>query len=144
MSTIWTLFRATAVVAGSSAALLMGGLMGTAHADPAPPVPAPNIGQQLVTSAAGAPQVLQNLATALGGQPPTPPPLASAAIRVAASRRHRRPSGGHLRRPGRNLARPGASRSPRRGSGGDGRDTRTRDPRVDTDPSGTGRAARPG
>ncbi|HZC08850.1 MAG TPA: hypothetical protein VE485_02245, partial [Mycobacterium sp.] len=67
MSTIWTLFRATAVVAGSSAALLMGGLMGTAHADPAPPVPAPNIGHQLVTSAAGAPQVLQNLGTALSG-----------------------------------------------------------------------------
>jgi|SRR5277367_1761087 len=80
MSTIWTLLRATAVVAGSSAALLAGGLMGTAHADPAPPVPAPNIGQQLVTSAAGAPQVLQNLGTALSGQPATPPPLAS--IRV--------------------------------------------------------------
>jgi hypothetical protein len=79
MSTIWTLFRATAVVAGSSAALLIGGLMGTAHADPAAPVPAPNIGQQLV---AGAPQVLQNLAGALGGQPQTPPPLASAAIKV--------------------------------------------------------------
>ena len=68
MSTIWTLLRATAVVAGSSAALLMGGLMGTAHADPAPPpIPAPNIGEQLITSAASAPQVLQNLATALGG-----------------------------------------------------------------------------
>jgi hypothetical protein len=81
MSTIWTLLRATAVVAGSSAALLMGGLMGTAHADPAaPPIPAPNIGEQLVTSAASAPQVLQNLATALSGQPATPPPLAS--IRV--------------------------------------------------------------
>jgi hypothetical protein len=82
MSTIWTLFRATAVVAGSSAALLIGGLMGTAHADPAAPVPAPNIGQQLVTTAAGAPQVLQNLAGALAGQPQTPPPLASAAIKV--------------------------------------------------------------
>ena len=81
MSTIWTLLRATAVVAGSSAALLMGGLMGTAHADPAaPPIPAPNIGEQLVTSAANAPQVLQNLGTALSGQPATPPPLAS--IRV--------------------------------------------------------------
>jgi hypothetical protein len=80
MSTIWTLLRASAVVAGSSAALLAGGLMGTAHADPAPPVPAPNIGQQLVTSAAGAPQVLQNLGTALNGQPAAPPPLAS--IRV--------------------------------------------------------------
>jgi hypothetical protein len=77
MSTIWTLFRATAVVAGSSAALLMGGLMGTAHADPAPPLPAPNIGQQLVTSAANAPQVLQNIAGAMTPQPQTPPPLAS-------------------------------------------------------------------
>ncbi len=85
MSTIWTLFRATTVVVGSAAALLMGGLMGTAHADPAPPVPvptAPNIGQQLATSAAGAPQVLQNLAGALGGQPATPPPLASASIKM--------------------------------------------------------------
>ena len=80
MSTIWTLLRATAVVAGSSAALLTGGLMGTAHADPAAPVPAPNIGQQLVTGAANAPQVLQNLGTALAGPPATPPPLAS--IRV--------------------------------------------------------------
>ena len=80
MSTIWTLLRATAVVAGSSAALLTGGLMGTAHADPAAPVPAPNIGQQLVTGAGNAPQVLQNLGTALSGQPATPPPLAS--IRV--------------------------------------------------------------
>jgi len=67
-------------VAGSSAALLAGGLMGTAHADPAPPIPAPNLGQQLATTAAGAPQVLQNLGTALSGQPATPPPLAS--IRV--------------------------------------------------------------
>jgi hypothetical protein len=78
MSTIWTFVRATAVVAGSSAALLIGGLMGTAHADPAtPPIPAPNIGQQLITSAAGAPQLLQNIAGALGGQPQTPPPLAA-------------------------------------------------------------------
>jgi hypothetical protein len=83
MSTIWTFVRATAVVAGSSAALLIGGLMGTAHADPiAPPIPAPDIGQQLMTSVAGAPQVLQNLATAMGAQPPTPPPLASAGIKV--------------------------------------------------------------
>jgi len=83
MSTIWTFVRATAVVAGSSAALLIGGLMGTAHADPAvPAMPGPDIGQQLMTSVAGAPQVLQNLATAMGAQPPTPPPLASAAIKV--------------------------------------------------------------
>jgi hypothetical protein len=99
MSTIWTLFRATAVVAGSSAALLAGGLMGTAHADPAPPVPAPNIGQQLVTSAAGAPQALQNLATAMGAQPPAPPPLAS--IRVP------QPSEAAL--PGASSAIPGAT-----------------------------------
>jgi hypothetical protein len=101
MSTIWTLLRATTIVAGSSAALLMGGLMGTAHADPAPPIPAPNIGEQLVTSAANAPQVLQNLGTALGGQPPAPPPLASAAIRVP------QPSAAGL--PGATSAVPGAT-----------------------------------
>ena len=81
MSNVRTLLRATAVVAGSSAALLMGGLMGTAHADPAP-LPAPNIGEQLVGTAAQAPQVLQNVAGALGGQPATPPPLASASIKM--------------------------------------------------------------
>src|SRR5271155_5921439 len=81
MSTIRTLFRATAIVAGSSAALLMGGLMGTAHAAPAP-VPTPDISQQLVGTAAQAPQMLQNVAGALGGQPATPPPLASASIKM--------------------------------------------------------------
>jgi hypothetical protein len=81
MSTVRTFVRATAVVAGSSAALLMGGLMGTAHADPAP-LPAPNVGEQLVGTAASAPQVLQNVAGALGGQPATPPPLASASIKM--------------------------------------------------------------
>jgi hypothetical protein len=101
MSTIWTLLRATTVVAGTSAALLVGGLMGTAHADPAPPVPAPNIGEQLVTSAANAPQVLQNLATNLGAQPPAPPPLASAAIKVP------QPSAAGL--PGATSAVPGAT-----------------------------------
>jgi hypothetical protein len=101
MSTIWTLLRATTVVAGTSAALLMGGLMGAAHADPAPPVPAPNIGEQLVTSAANAPQVLQNLATNLGAQPPAPPPLASAAIKVP------QPSSAGL--PGATSAVPGAT-----------------------------------
>ncbi|MGH3633000.1 MAG: hypothetical protein ACRDTS_02625, partial [Mycobacterium sp.] len=83
MPTIWTLFRATAVVAGSSAALVSGGLLGTAHADPAPPVPVPNMGQQLVNAAANAPQMLQSLATALGAKPPapaTPPPLAGVAL----------------------------------------------------------------
>ncbi|KAA8969225.1 hypothetical protein [Mycobacterium sp.] len=85
MPTIWTLLRATAVVLGGSAALLAGGLLGTAHADPAPPIPAPNIGQQLLNTAASAPQMLQSLATALGATPPapaTPPPLASAAIQM--------------------------------------------------------------
>jgi hypothetical protein len=82
MSTIGTFVRATAVVAGSSAALLLGGLMGTAHADPVAPVPAPDISQQLVGTAAQAPQLLQNVAGALGGQPATPPPLASAAIKM--------------------------------------------------------------
>src|SRR5882762_7193521 len=81
MSIIRTLFRATAVVAGSSAALFMGGLMGTAHADPVP-VPAPDISQQLVGTAASAPQLLQSVAGALGGQPATPPPLASASIKM--------------------------------------------------------------
>ena len=97
MSTVRTLLRATTVVVGSSAALLMGGLMGTAHADPAP-VPTPNIGEQLITSAANAPQILQNL---LGGQPATPPPLASAAIKVP------QPTGAGL--PGATSAIPGAS-----------------------------------
>ncbi|OBI44625.1 hypothetical protein A5707_02910 [Mycobacterium kyorinense] len=80
--TIWTLLRAAAVVAGGSAALLAGGI---AHADPAVPVPAPNIGEQLVNTATHAPQMLQTLATALGATPPapsTPPPLAGATIRA--------------------------------------------------------------
>src|SRR5947209_3878680 len=81
MSTVRTFVRATAVVAGSSAALLFGGLMGTAHADPAP-VPSPDISQQLVGTAAQAPQLLQSVAGALGGQPATPPPLASASIKM--------------------------------------------------------------
>src|SRR6516165_5880027 len=72
MPTIWTYLRATAVVVGSSAALLTGGI---AHADPAPaPAPAmPNIPQQLIASAANAPQILQNLATVLGATPPAAP-----------------------------------------------------------------------
>jgi hypothetical protein len=71
MPTIWTYLRATAVLVGSSAALLTGGI---AHADPAPaPAPIPNIPQQLISSAANAPQILQNLATALGATPPAAP-----------------------------------------------------------------------
>src|ERR1700758_5782556 len=71
MPTIWTYLRATAVVVGSSAALLTGGI---AHADPAPaPGPLPDIPQQLISSAANAPQILQNLATALGATPPIAP-----------------------------------------------------------------------
>jgi hypothetical protein len=72
MPTIWTYLKAAAVVVGSSAALLTGGI---AHADPVPAVPDPmqNIPQQLIASAANAPQILQNLATALGAQPPAAP-----------------------------------------------------------------------
>jgi hypothetical protein len=84
MSTVRTLLRATTVVVGSSAALLIGGLMGTAHADPAP-LPAPNIGDQLVTTVSSAPQLLQSLAGAMSGQPATPPPLASASIKMPQS-----------------------------------------------------------
>lgn len=73
MPTIWTFVRAAAVLVGSSAALLTGGI---AHADPAPaPAPAPNIPQQLISSAANAPQILQNLATALGATPPLSAPI---------------------------------------------------------------------
>ena len=100
MSNVRTLLRATTVVVGSSAALLMGGLMGTAHADPAP-VPTPNIGEQLVGTAAQAPQVLQNVAGALGGQPATPPPLASASIKM--------PQQAATGLPGAGPALPGAS-----------------------------------
>ncbi|EUA36627.1 hypothetical protein I549_5276 [Mycobacterium avium subsp. avium 2285 (R)] len=52
---------------------------------PTPPVP--NIPQQLISSAANAPQILQNLATALGATPPAPP-----ATRASASRVFRRPA----------------------------------------------------
>ncbi|GBG39502.1 hypothetical protein [Mycobacterium montefiorense] len=92
MPTIWTYAKAAAVVVGSSAALLTGGI---AHADPVPAMPDPvqNIPQQLIASAANAPQILQNLATALGAQPPaapaqpgiTFPGLASAAQPAAAA-----------------------------------------------------------
>lgn len=65
------------------AALLTGGI---AHADPAPPVPVPNIGDQLASTAANAPQVLQNFGSALGvlpkPAPAAPPPLADASISV--------------------------------------------------------------
>jgi len=100
MSTVRTFLRATTVVVGSSAALLIGGLMGTAHADPAP-LPAPNIGDQLVTAVSSAPQMLQSLAGALGGQPATPPPLASASIKMPQS------AGSGL--PGTGSTLPGAS-----------------------------------
>ena len=71
--------------------------MGTAHADPAP-LPTPNIGEQLVSSAASAPQLLQGL---LGGQPAPPPPLASASIKV--------PQAAGTGLPGTGSALPGAS-----------------------------------
>lgn len=82
MPRMWTLLRAAAVVVGGSAALLAGGI---AHADPVPAVPAiPNIADQLINTAANAPQMLQSLATALGAKPPLPatPPLASAALQM--------------------------------------------------------------
>jgi hypothetical protein len=82
MPTMWNLLGATAVVVGGSASLLAGGI---ANADPAPPAPAPNIGQQLISTVANAPQILQSFATALGAAPPapaTPPPLASASVQM--------------------------------------------------------------
>jgi hypothetical protein len=56
--------------------------MGTAHADPAQPVPAPNSGDQVSASELDPNQVLQSIAMALAAQPPAPPPVAGAAIRV--------------------------------------------------------------
>src|ERR1700691_1556367 len=120
MPTIWTYLRATAVVVGSSAALLTGGI---AHADPAP-VPAPdlqNIPQQLIASAANAPQILQNLATALGATPPAAPatpgitfPGMTPPRSCTGSRRpggcypvHSRADACGSRRPGSNSYRPG-------------------------------------
>lgn len=82
MPSIWTLLRATAILGGSAAALLAGGI---AHADPVSPVPVPDIAGSLATGAASAPQMLQGLATALGATPPAPPPLASAGIQVPQS-----------------------------------------------------------
>ncbi|MBS4727084.1 hypothetical protein MSM1_01445 [Mycobacterium sp. SM1] len=104
MSPIRTLLRTAAVVAGSSATVVVGGLWSIAHADPAPPAPVPNVGEQLVNTAANAPQMLQSLATALGATPPAPPappPLASAAIRVP------QPAAGAV--PGTAAAIPGAT-----------------------------------
>lgn len=74
MPTIWTYVRVAAVLVGSSAALLTGGI---AHADPAPPpapapAPAPDISQQLISSAANAPQILQNFVSALSGNTQAP------------------------------------------------------------------------
>jgi hypothetical protein len=82
MSTIWTLLRATTVAMGSSTAFLVGGLMATAHADPAQPVPAPNSGDQVSASDVDPNQVLQHIAMALSAQQPAPQQAAGAAIRV--------------------------------------------------------------
>lgn len=69
MPTIWTYVRAGAILVGSSAALLTGGV---AHADPAPaPAPA-DIAQQLLSSAVNVPQILQNFATAALGTAKAP------------------------------------------------------------------------
>jgi hypothetical protein len=86
MSTIRTLLRAATVAVGSSTALLMGGLMGTAHADTTQP--APNSGDQVTTEELDPNQVLQSIAMAIAAQQPAPaapaaaPPVAGAAIRV--------------------------------------------------------------
>jgi hypothetical protein len=82
MSTIRTLLRATAVAMGSSTALLVGGLMATAHADPAQPMPAPNNGDQVSVSDVDPNQVLQHIAMALSAQQPAPQPAAGASIRM--------------------------------------------------------------
>jgi hypothetical protein len=85
MSTMWTLLRTTAVVVGSSTALLVsgGGLISTAHADPTQPVPAPNSGDQLTASDVDPNQVLQHIAMALAAQQPAPQPATGAAIRMS-------------------------------------------------------------
>jgi hypothetical protein len=82
MSTIRTLLRATTVAMGSSTALLVGGLMATAHADPTQPVPAPNSGDQVTASDVDPNQVLQHIAMALAAQQPAPQPATGAAIRM--------------------------------------------------------------
>jgi hypothetical protein len=82
MSTIRTLLRATTVAMGSSTALLVGGLMATAHADPAQPVPAPNSGDQAAASNVDPNQVLRHIAMALAAQQPAPQPATGAAIRM--------------------------------------------------------------
>jgi hypothetical protein len=85
MPTIWTLLRAAVIAAGSSAALVVGGPLGSANADPVPPAPAPNIGEQLLNSATGAPQMLRDFANAFASAPataPKPSPLASAATPI--------------------------------------------------------------
>jgi len=82
MPTIRTLLRATTVAMGSSAAFLVGGLMATAHADPAQPVPAPNSGDQVTASDVDPNQVLQHIAMALAAQQPAPQPATGASIRL--------------------------------------------------------------
>lgn len=101
MSTIRTLLRAATVAVGSSTALLVGGLMGTAHADPTQPVPAPNTGDQVTASEVDPNQVLQHIAMALGAQQPAPAPLASAAIKMP------QPAPGAV--PGTTAAMPGSA-----------------------------------
>ncbi|OBJ67818.1 hypothetical protein [Mycobacterium sp. 1274756.6] len=83
MSFTRSLLTATAVVAGSSAALLMGGI---AKADtapaPNPAVPGTTAVEQLAAVPAAAPQVLQNL-TGLPATAPAPqPPTATASVNL--------------------------------------------------------------
>lgn len=83
MSFTRSLLTATAVVAGSSAALLMGGI---AKADtapaPNPAVPGPAAVEHLAGVPAAAPQLLQNL-TGLPATAPAPqPPTATASVNL--------------------------------------------------------------
>jgi hypothetical protein len=84
MSRIRSVFTATAILAGSSAALLTGGIAKADNAPPpAPAVPGLNMIQNLLNPA-NAPQLLQSAAALLTPAPAAPvvapPPLASAAV----------------------------------------------------------------
>lgn len=95
MSRIKSLFAGSAIVVGSSAALLAGGI---AKADPVPPMPSPigpgiNMVEQLIDPAK-APQLLQQataMLTGLNAAPPAalpvaaPPSLATASVNLPAT-----------------------------------------------------------
>ena len=88
MSRFRSLFSTAAVIVGSGAALLTGGI---AKAEPAPPVPAPSVpGLSMIQQfmdPSKAPQMLQAASSFLNGAaapaaPAAPPPLASAALNL--------------------------------------------------------------